>query len=183
MIFCSDCTGFKATLPELELTEQVKMCQNCFHVRKASIARLVPVTPKAEKKGMNARSKRKKEAKDVDEEDMSKLRLYCPFMFKALQKAGQLGKNKKDKKKPKKGDDDFDSDDEEAELLRKKKDKAKAKAKADRKKGKAPKSGGGAFGALARSIKDVLDHDPSKEGRGGDGDDDGGGGSDAEMSD
>jgi len=183
MIFCSDCTGFKATLPELELTEQVKMCQNCFHVRKASNARLVPVTPKAEKKGMNARSKRKKEAKDVDEEDMSKLRLYCPFMFKALQKAGQLGKSKKDKKKPKKGDDDFDSDDEEAELLRKKKDKAKAKAKADRKKGKAPKSGGGAFGALARSIKDVLDHDPSKEGRGGDGGDDDGGGSDAEMSD
>jgi len=36
------------------------MCQNCFHARKASNARLVPVTPKAEKKGMNARGQRKK---------------------------------------------------------------------------------------------------------------------------
>ena len=26
------------------------MCQNCFHARKASNVRLVPVTPKAEKK-------------------------------------------------------------------------------------------------------------------------------------
>lgn len=47
---------------------------------------------------------------DVDDQDMSKLRLYCPFMFKALEKAGAL--KKKDKRKPKKGDDDFDSDDE-----------------------------------------------------------------------
>jgi len=31
---CTQCTGFKATLPELELTEQVRMCQNCFHARK-----------------------------------------------------------------------------------------------------------------------------------------------------
>jgi len=29
---------------------------------------------------------RKKEAKDMNEEDMSKLRLYCPFMSKAMDK-------------------------------------------------------------------------------------------------
>jgi hypothetical protein len=41
---------------------------------------------------MAARSKRKKDAKDMDDEDMSKLRLYCPFMFKALEKAGAVKK-------------------------------------------------------------------------------------------
>mmetsp|Transcript_23051 Transcript_23051/g.46636 ORF Transcript_23051/g.46636 Transcript_23051/m.46636 type:complete len:643 (-) Transcript_23051:54-1982(-) len=172
MIFCSDCTGYKATLPELELNEQVRMCQNCFHARKASNARLVPVTPKAEKKGMNARGRRKKDAKDVDDEDMSKLRMYCPFMYSALQRAGRVAGKKKDKKKPVKGDDDFDSDDEEAEMLKKKKEKARAKAKAAKKKGSAPKVSG-TFGALAKSIKDVLDHDPKKE-EGGGGEEDGG---------
>eukprot|EP00960_Hanusia_phi_P068976 766977-Hanusia_phi.AAC.4 len=52
MIFCSDCTSFKATLPELELNEQ-----NCFHARKASNVRLVPVTPKAEKKASSTTCK------------------------------------------------------------------------------------------------------------------------------
>lgn len=42
---------------------QVRMCQGCFHARKAANPRIVPVTPKAEKKGMSARGKRKKEAK------------------------------------------------------------------------------------------------------------------------
>jgi hypothetical protein len=119
------------------------MCQSCFHARKAANPRIVPVTPKAEKRGMNARGKRKKDAKDVNDEDMSKLRLYCPFMFKALEKAGAL--KKKEKRKPKKGDDDFDSDDEEAELIKKKKKKAVAKAKADKKKGK---GGMSAFGKV-----------------------------------
>jgi len=126
---------------------QVRMCQSCFHARKAANPRIVPVTPKAEKRGMNARGKRKKDAKDVNDEDMSKLRLYCPFMFKALEKAGAL--KKKEKRKPKKGDDDFDSDDEEAELIKKKKKKAVAKAKADKKKGK---GGMSAFGRVRVSV-------------------------------
>jgi len=160
MIFCSDCTGFKATLPELELNDQVRMCQNCFHARKASNARLIPVTPKAEKKGMNARGRRKKDAKDMDEKDMSKLRMYCPFMFDAIKKARNLGKKKEDKKKPQKGDEDYDSDDEEAELIKKKREKQKAKAKAAKKAGKLEGKPASAFGALAQSIKQVLDHDP-----------------------
>lgn len=51
---------------------------------------------------MAARAKRKREAKDVDEGDLSKLRLYCPFLANAIMKAGRFGKKKDDKKKPQK---------------------------------------------------------------------------------
>jgi hypothetical protein len=177
LIFCSDCTGFKATLPELELSDQVRMCQNCFHARKASNARLVPVTPKAEKKGMNARGQRKKEARDMNEEDMSKLRLYCPFMSKAMDKAAKAaGLKSKNKKKPVKGDEDFDSDEEDQELLKKKREKAKAKGK----KGKKPSSS--ALSKAALIFKEMLDTKPKEDegglvGGGGGG---GGGGGDSD---
>eukprot|EP00960_Hanusia_phi_P068975 766977-Hanusia_phi.AAC.3 len=117
---------------------------------------------------MAARAKRKREAKDVDEGDLSKLRLYCPFLANALMKAGRFGKKKEDKKKPQKGDDDFDSDDEEAEMLKKKKEKARAKAKSGKKEGKA--KGSGPLSIVAKGIRDVLDYDPNKKGSKGEGD-------------
>ena len=178
MIFCSDCTGFKATLPELELfSEQVRMCQNCFHARKASNARLVPVTPKAEKKGMNARGQRKKAAKDVGEDDLSKLRLYCPFMSKALDKAAKAAgmKKEKGKPKPKRGDEDFDSDEEDQQLLRKKREDKKKKAKG---KGKKPSSS--ALSKAALMLKQMLETKPEGNDDGGEEEEGGGGGGESD---